>query len=427
MRSIKNSAGFFFRKRDDNHNSTKSTEVVIENKNKEIKILKDKIKKLEEEQTHNLSESFIYRNDDDVIRSSLSVNSIPSINEYVIQQTISRGSSGIVYKAMNTNNGEFRAIKKIAIKKGNTSEIENEIKILIRLGNHPYIVRLYEYIEHESHFYLILELCKEPIMQMLPIKQPHIKNPYLRRYSQQIISALDFLHDNNIYHQDLKPENVLLTFRGQIRLSDFGLAKIGDDKFKTGTLYSMAPEVLQVETCNIDGKLADIWSLGVTIYCLGAGEYPFYAQGIYPLMNKILNDKIKYPIHFDDDLSFFLEGLLTKNISKRSCMEKIKNNVWLTNCGKEVFSFDNQIKSFRRKSTGTELSNNSLISNISRLSMPDDKYISHTNSDTLLLYDRNIHLEKIWQKRKKMLSDRNSKSKSAETIHENPYTKILNV
>lgn len=311
-------------------------------KSGQIRELNERIKQLEQDNAERYSgELFTYR-DINVVKSSLSVNTVPSINEYVTQRTIARGSFGVVYQAINTVSGKTVAIKKINTRKKVTSTAENEIQMLITLGRHPHIVELFEFIQHETCVYLVLELCDRPIMTMMPVKQPHIKDPYLRYYTQQIVSALSFLHDNNICHQDLKPENILLTLNGQIRLSDFGISSLTGTKIQTGTLYFMAPEILQYGKMDIE-EMADIWSLGVTIFCLATGTYPFYHKCIYPLTQIILSQEPVYPESLSPKLHHFIFHMLKKDYTERISMIDIKRHHWLTDEGKEVIPEEGSI------------------------------------------------------------------------------------
>ena len=143
-------------------------------------------------------------------------------------------------------------------------------------------------------------------------------------------SALYYLHENNIIHRDIKPQNILLSANGVIKICDFGFARFFDNKTMItsikGTPLYMAPELLSEYPYN---KKADLWSLGVILYELFVGQPPFYTNSFQTLMKKIHKEDIRYPDSMTPQFKDFLKGLLHKNPKDRWDWPKILSHPFL--------------------------------------------------------------------------------------------------
>lgn len=138
------------------------------------------------------------------------------------------------------------------------------------------------------------------------------------------MSGLFYLHNNNIIHRDIKPQNILISANGIVKIADFGFARAIESKAMItsikGTPLYMAPELLRESPYN---QKADLWSLGVILYELFVGQPPFYTNSFPTLMNKIMNESIKYPETMGSQFKEFLKGLLVKNHKERWDWNKI--------------------------------------------------------------------------------------------------------
>ncbi len=189
--------------------------------------------------------------------------------------------------------------------------MRQEIDILRKLY-HENIVQLLDSFETNSEFCLVTELAQGQLFEILE-EDKKLPESEIKRIGQQLVAALFYLHTNNIIHRDIKPQNVLIAAGGIIKLCDFGFARAIDNKQMItsikGTPLYMAPELLKEYPYN---QKADLWSLGVILYELFVGQPPFYTNNFTTLMNKIMNENIKYPDNMSSSFKEFLKGLLVK-------------------------------------------------------------------------------------------------------------------
>jgi len=224
------------------------------------------------------------------------------MEDYLIIKKIGSGSFATVYLAQKDQDlYALKVINKTEITAVYEQKLNNEIKILKKL-NHPNIVKLYDVIETAESYYLILEyisggdlydLVTSPDFSKLQINDK-------KRIFNQIAGAVQYLHENNICHADLKLENVLIDQDRNIKLTDFNLAyefKEGEqNNLRCGSLEYAAPEIIL-------GKVhypcpSDIWALGVILYILQYGEFPFQqtpGKSPYSLYMKIAQAKYEFP------------------------------------------------------------------------------------------------------------------------------------
>jgi serine/threonine protein kinase len=223
------------------------------------------------------------------------------VAKYRILEEIGRGSTGVVYKAQDTFLGRLAALKLIA------EEFLEDREALIRLERegraasilvHPNVCTVFDTGRWRNRPYLAMEL-----LQGVPLSQHMRTGPMgiaeLLNVGISVASALEAAHKLGIVHRDIKPANLFLTTRGQVKVLDFGLAKLrrrrlaplGDNTatiatFVTmpgtilGTYAYMAPEQVRGET--VDGR-ADLYSLGVVLYEMSTGSLPVSGTSMAPL------------------------------------------------------------------------------------------------------------------------------------------------
>ena len=259
------------------------------------------------------------------------------MENYIILEMIGEGAFGKVYKGQRKCTNQIVAIKKIIKKGKKEKELKNlrqEIDILHRLY-HENIIQCLDSFETNTEFCLVTELATGQLYEIVQEDKKLPENE-IKNIALQLTSALFYLHSNNIIHRDIKPQNVLISASGIIKICDFGFARAIDNKTMItsikGTPLYMAPELLKEYPYN---KKADLWSLGVILYELYVGQPPFYTNSFNVLMNKIMKEDIRYPESMSSDFKDFLRGLLVKNPKDRWDWPKILDHPFLKENEKE--------------------------------------------------------------------------------------------
>ena len=184
------------------------------------------------------------------------------------------------------SNGEFRACKTFLKSWYDTNKlntIRNEIKLL-KIMDHPNIVKVYEYYEDKERFNIVMEYWKGGELFEHITKSGVFDEEMASSIMSQILSAISYLHSKNIIHSDLKAENIMFVNEDgedmHVKLIDFGMASKYDPEKKLshvqGTPYYIAPDVLR----NWYDSKADIWSWGVLLFILLTGTPPFRANSL---------------------------------------------------------------------------------------------------------------------------------------------------
>lgn len=157
-------------------------------------------------------------------------------------------------------------------------------------------MELYIYYRHLDYVYMLMDYCPNDIYQTLK-KQPSLNDEQLMKYCRELLSTIKQFHDQNIAQNDIKPTNFVFDKYGRVRISNFGAGPSFDDSAPpqsyTSTMLFMAPEVFRKRS--YDPLKADIWSLGVTFYCMATKGYPYFANNLNAFI-KLLNAGI-YPVY----------------------------------------------------------------------------------------------------------------------------------
>jgi serine/threonine protein kinase len=246
------------------------------------------------------------------------------IDHYQILEQIGQGGMGVVYKALNVNLEKFVAIKTIAL--GLTSEdiftsrFRTEARALARLEN-PHIVHIYDMRADDNQWFIVMEYV-EGITLAEKIKRDRIIPwPEALAIFQQMLTAIGHAHRLGVIHRDIKPNNIMITGEGIVKITDFGLAKDRYTRSLTqpvstgGTLYYMSPE--QVKGLLFTDHRSDIYSLGLTLYEMLAGKIPFRKGDTdFTIREAIVKRQFPPPSYFNPQLSDSLDALVMKLIAK---------------------------------------------------------------------------------------------------------------
>jgi len=256
------------------------------------------------------------------------------------KKKLGEGSYGSVTKATNISTKAIRAVKTISkTQMKNIERFKQEIAIM-KMMDHPNIIKLYESFEDIRNIYLVMELCAGGELFDRIIESGHFSEVQAAILMQQIIRAIYYMHENHICHRDLKPENFLFMTKDPIeknflKIIDFGLScKFSPDQAlttKAGTPYYVAPQVLAGKY----DQQCDIWSCGVIMYVLLCGYPPFFGDTDADVLAKVRLGNFNFnPADWknvSDDAKNLIRWMLKMNPRDRYTAEQALNHEWIKN------------------------------------------------------------------------------------------------
>jgi serine/threonine protein kinase len=276
------------------------------------------------------------------------------VSHYRILEVLGGGGMGIVYKAEDVRLGRSVAIKFLGEEftgdQRSLARFEREARTISAL-DHPNICTIYEVEEHEGQPFIVMQLLQgQTLRQRMESGRPPksaFSSSELLDFGIQIVSGLEAAHQKGIIHRDVKPANIFITHRGEIKLLDFGLAKLvdaeanptrslaqqeaeiellksetGADALRAsitltgatmGTASYMSPE--QVRREPLDAR-TDLFSFGAVLYEMATGHQPFRGDRVDAIHNAILNDTPASPRALNPDLPTPLEPIIGKTLEK---------------------------------------------------------------------------------------------------------------
>ncbi|XP_076022152.1 MAP/microtubule affinity-regulating kinase 3a isoform X4 [Genypterus blacodes] len=257
----------------------------------------------------------------------------PHVGNYRLLKTIGKGNFAKVKLARHILTGREVAIKiidKTQLNPNSLQKLFREVRIM-KILNHPNIVKLFEVIETERTLYLIMEYASGGEVFDYLVAHGRMKEKEARAKFRQIVSAVQYCHQKHIVHRDLKAENLLLDADMNIKIADFGFSNeftMGNklDTFCGSPPYA-APELFQGK--KYDGPEVDVWSLGVILYTLVSGSLPFDGQNLKELRERVLRGKYRIPFYMSTDCENLLKRFLVLNPAKRGTLEQIMKDRWI--------------------------------------------------------------------------------------------------
>ncbi|XP_055550983.1 calcium/calmodulin-dependent protein kinase kinase 1 isoform X2 [Wyeomyia smithii] len=280
------------------------------------------------------------------------------LNQYKLLDQIGQGSYGLVKLAYSEEDSTHYAMKILSkrkllrkaglIRRGpkrGTSPLDRvyrEIAVLKKL-DHPNVVKLVEVLDDplEDSLYLVFELVQHGEVLSIPTDTP-LSEERAWNIFRDVILGVEYLHYQRIIHGDLKPANLLLSDSGSVKVADLGVCNefLGEDAAMNngstaGTPAFRAPETLLPGQLIYNGKAADIWALGATLYSLVHGNVPFIATSVPGVYEKIKNDPVKFPSAgtVSPELQDLLKSMLEKDPQLRITLPQIKEHCWVTKHG----------------------------------------------------------------------------------------------
>src|SRR5947209_7552505 len=261
-----------------------------------------------------------------------------TISHYRILSKLGGGGMGVVYEAQDLRLGRRVALKFLPEEHGQIRSRIDRFMLEARAAsslNHPNICIVHDMGDYEGRYFIAMELLLGQTLRHV-MKQKQVPVEQIIRYGEQIADALDCAHSQGIIHRDIKPANIFLTQRGQVKVLDFGLAKLtvrppdcggisegtvtqtassdltNPGEF-VGTASYMSPEQARGQELN---QQTDLFSLGVMLYEMSTGQPPFARDTSAILFEALLNRTPIPPILLNPSVPSDLERIITRALEK---------------------------------------------------------------------------------------------------------------
>ncbi|MFY9314298.1 MAG: protein kinase [Burkholderiales bacterium] len=255
---------------------------------------------------------------------------LKQLGRYDLTRVLGKGAMGIVYEGLDPKLHRKVAIKTIL--KGHLDDDDaakeysmrfmREAQAVARL-NHPHIVQVYDFGEEGDVAYIVMEFIKGKELKNFFDANERFELKEAVRIMCELLDALDFAHEGGIVHRDIKPANVMLDGQARVKLADFGVARVTDDrsaaeKTQAGTMVGtpayMSPE--QITGGSVDRR-TDIFSAGIILYQFLTGEKPFTGSGAWTIAKKIIQDHPPSPSSINNTISPLFDHVVNKALSKQ--------------------------------------------------------------------------------------------------------------
>ena len=315
----------------------KNTKTIHANKNihlSEKNLVNYNPRKLYSKIKQKINKNYIVFNGEDNIFKS---DKKTSIVEYIITSELGIGSYASVKLGIHKETKNKFAIKiydkNLINDEDKKYTIKNEIFILNQLDNEN-VMKLYDVIETNRYLYLIMEYINGiSLLEFIQKQKNHrIEENICKDLFYQIVKGILYCQNENICHRDIKLENILIVNNKIIKIIDFGFAIKCDrneyQEFFCGTVYYMPPEIVNKQ--KYIPFYSDIWSLGVLLYAMIFGDFPFRANKQDKLFELITEGDLIFPddIEVSDKVKNLLSKIIVIKPSKRISLEEILNDPW---------------------------------------------------------------------------------------------------
>lgn len=251
-------------------------------------------------------------------------------DDYVKIRTIGQGKFGSVWLCRCKSSGREFACK--TLQKGEET-VHREVEIMQHLSGHPGIVMLNAVYEDSNCFHLVMELCSGGRLVDQLNKEGRYSEQRAAHIMKELVLVIKYCHDMGVVHRDVKPENILLTSSGKMKLADFGLAmRVAKGQSLTGLAGSpayVAPEVLSGSY----REKVDIWSAGILLHALLTGGLPFQGKSLEVVFEAIKNTKLDFHSGIWESVSRpardLIGKMLTRDVSARISADEVLGHPFL--------------------------------------------------------------------------------------------------
>ena len=391
------------------------------------------------------------------------------IDEYLIKETIGKGTFSVVKLGEHIKTKQKVAIKILDKGKFKTKEdlirIQREIKILSML-EHPNIIKTYKISETPKKYFIIMEYCEGGELFDYIVERDRLDEYESSIFFYQLINALDYIHSKGVAHRDLKPENLLLSQKKKsIKIIDFGLSnfyEIGERGLETpcGSPSYASPEIIRGEV--YDGFKIDIWASGIILYAMLCGYLPFdddeeeekedkndikyFSQSNTNnkeeksddnevLFQKILEGKIDFPDYVSETAIDLIQKILVVEPENRIEIKDIKKHPFYLSGKKNYLLYQKNITereifdNLNSNTNDTNKSSNMInITDNSNLIDKDKNNINTSDMNSLDEYEKKLfsnYLKKVADIKKKNSIQNKSRNKDKKENKKNIFINII--
>ena len=259
------------------------------------------------------------------------INQEHPTKRYMKSKLLGKGGFAKCFEYIDEKTKESWAVKIISksslTKPRHHLKLQSEINIQKSM-NHPNVVKFHNYIEDSENHYIVMELCPNQTLKDILRRRKKFTEMEARYYLSQLINGIKHIHSKNVIHRDLKLGNLYLSSNLQLKIGDFGLSAQLIDQFGRrqticGTPNYIAPEVLEQK--NGHSFEADIWPIGVILYCMLIGRPPFESSNVKQTYRKIRSNLYQFPdsVEISDSAKTLIMKILVLDPKKRPSLDKI--------------------------------------------------------------------------------------------------------
>ncbi|XP_050230724.1 mitogen-activated protein kinase kinase 10 [Mercurialis annua] len=275
----------------------------------------------------------------------------PGIDNLEKMAVLGRGNSGTVYKVRHKPTDTILALKILRFDDNAAAirrQAAREAEILKRVDS-PYIVRCYAVFnsDREDDLCFAMEHMEKGSLNDVLLARQVMTEQVISRVAWCVLNGLKYLHRMQIVHGDIKPSNLLINAKGDVKIADFGVSRVNNDEYDTnmGTCAYMSPERFDSDGKNADGYSADVWSLGVVVLECLVGHYPLIGVGEKPDWAALVcaicfGERLEFPENASPEFQSFVTRCLEKDWTKRGTVDELLHHPFVdkTFCELDVHS-----------------------------------------------------------------------------------------